>query len=66
METEHNPIEESEDRPEQDTAALDADNPSLPEDVGQKGAGAATGGDEGLTEGTEPGEGDDIRGAERP
>jgi hypothetical protein len=63
METEHNPTEE---RPEEGTAALDDDNPPPPDDAGQKGAGAATGGDEGLTEGSEPGEGDDIRDAERP
>jgi len=66
METEQNPTPESEDRPEEGTAALDTDNPHLPEDAGQKAAGVATGGDEGLTEGSEPGEGDDIRDSERP
>ena len=66
METEQDHTEEPEDRPDEGTAALDTDNPDVPEDAGQKGAGVATGGDEGLTEGSEPGEGDDIRDAERP
>lgn len=66
METEENRTEESEDRPDEGTAALNADNPTPPEDAGQRGAGIATGADEGLEEGSEPGAGDDIRDAERP
>ena len=66
MDTEQNPTEESQDRPEEGTAALDADNPTPPDNAGQRGAGMATGADEGLDEGSEPGEGDDIRDAERP
>ena len=65
METEENPTEESQQSPEEATGALDADNPGTSEDAGQKGAGAATGGDEGLDEGSEPA-GEDARDAERP
>jgi hypothetical protein len=65
METEENPTTESEKSPDEATGALNTDNPEPPEDAGQKGAGAATGGDEGLDEGSEP-DGDDARDAERP
>jgi hypothetical protein len=65
METEENPAEESQKSPEDATGALDADNPAPSEDAGQKGAGAATGGDEGLDQGSEPA-GEDARDAERP
>jgi hypothetical protein len=65
METEHDPAEESQKSPDEATGALDADNPTPSEDAGQKGAGAATGGDEGLDEGSQP-EGKDARDAERP
>jgi hypothetical protein len=54
METEENP-----------KAALDEDNPEPSPDAGEKGAGAATGGDEGLDQGSEP-EGEDARDSERP
>jgi hypothetical protein len=65
METEQNPTDESTEAPEEATGALNDDNPDPSEDAGQKGAGAATGGDEGLDGGTEP-EGADAREAERP
>jgi hypothetical protein len=65
METEQNPTEESQKSPEDAKGALDADNPTPSEDAGQKGAGFATGGDEGLDEGSEPA-GEDARDAERP
>jgi hypothetical protein len=41
----------------EEKGALNEDNPEPPEDAGQKGAGAATGGDEGFEGGTEPGGG---------
>ena len=66
METQQDHSEETEDRPDEGTAALDTDNPTPPEDAGEQGAGMATGGDEGLTEGTEPGEGNDVHDSERP
>ena len=65
METEQNPTEESQDAPDESTGALNEDNPEPSEDAGQKGAGVATGGDEGLDQGSEP-EGEDARDAERP
>ena len=49
----------------EETGALNEDNPEPSEDAGQKGAGTATGGDEGLEEGSEPA-GEDARDAERP
>src|SRR3954454_18125302 len=52
METEQDHTQDSDDRPDEGTAALDTDNPDLPDDA--------------LTEGSEPGAGDDIRDAERP
>jgi hypothetical protein len=65
METEQNPSEETTKSPDEVTGALNEDNPETSEDAGQKGAGFATGGDEGLDLGSEP-EGDDARDAERP
>jgi len=65
METEQNPTEESQETPSEGTGALNEDNPAPSEDAGQKGAGFATGGDEGLDEGSEPA-GEDARDAERP
>ena len=65
METDHDPTEESQTSPDDATGALSEDNPTPSEDAGQKGAGAATGGDEGLDDGSEP-EGEDARDAERP
>jgi hypothetical protein len=56
---------ETEQNPDEATGALNADNPEPPDEAGQKGAGAATGGDEGLDHGSEP-EGEDARDAERP
>ena len=55
METEH----------DESKGALNEDNPTPPEDAGQKGAGVQTGGQGGLDEGTEP-EGEDARDSERP
>ena len=65
METEQNPTEESQETPGESTGALNDDNPEVPADAGEKGAGAATGGDAGLDGGSEP-EGTDARDAERP
>jgi hypothetical protein len=65
METEQNPTDESQETPDESTGALNDDNPEPSEDAGQKGAGFATGGDEGLDEGSEPGD-EDARDAERP
>ena len=50
---------------EEEKGALNEDNPEPSEDAGQKGAGFATGGDEGLEGGSEP-EGEDIRQHEKP
>jgi hypothetical protein len=49
----------------EEQGALNEDNPEVPDDAGQKGAGTQTGGDEGLEGGSEP-EGEDIRQHERP
>jgi hypothetical protein len=61
METQHDPTEE----PGEATSALDDDNPELPDDAGEKGAGDATGATGGLEGGSEPRD-EDVRQHERP
>ena len=67
MDTEHDPRHESPkaDEESDSKAARNKDNPSHPDDAGEKGAGSATGAIGGLDEGSEP-EGEDIRQHERP
>ena len=66
-ETERQPPEEQHGADESTEAkgAKDDDNPALPDDVGQKGAGSETGALGGLDHGTEP-DGEDARQHERP
>jgi hypothetical protein len=65
METEHDPTEEPDDAVDEATGALNEDNPDLPDDAGQKGAGDATGAQGGMEEGSEPRD-QDAREHERP
>ena len=58
METERDPTDEP-------TGAHDDDNPAPPDDVGERGAGTATGASGGLEDGTEPRD-EDVRQHERP
>ena len=61
METQHDPTEE----PDEATSALNEDNPDLPDDAGEKGAGDATGASGGLERGSEPRD-QDARRHEQP
>jgi hypothetical protein len=61
METQHDLTGE----PDEPTGALDDDNPDLPDDAGETGAGDATGASGGLEGGSEP-QGEDARHHERP
>lgn len=68
METERDPTqepEESTEEPTEATGALDEDNPTPPDDAGEKGAGTATGATGGLEHGSEPRD-QDARQHERP
>ena len=58
METERDPIRESQDDAAEAEGALNEDNPTPPDEAGQKGAGSATGGIGGREHGTEPGDED--------
>ena len=68
METEHDRSEPSppdRDEPDEARGALDEDNPPVPDDAGEKGAGTRTGAEAGLEHGSEP-RGEDVRKHERP
>jgi hypothetical protein len=57
METERDPREEE--TTDEAEGALNEDNPTPPDDAGQRGAGSATGGIGGREHGTEPDEDED-------
>ncbi|MBA2629788.1 MAG: hypothetical protein H0U84_02035 [Thermoleophilaceae bacterium] len=64
-ETERDPTPQESQQSPEDTGAKNDDNPTPPDDAGQKGAGSEGGAIGGLEHGTEP-EGEDIRQHERP